>query len=93
MIATNTMSAAAVAAGHSLGVARAVGRNVRALRATNALSGAVAPIGDAAIEPADLRKLAAAGLVELAERPISRTRQAIISYSLTAAGRALAARL
>ena len=93
MIARNVVSSAAIAAGHSLAVARAVGRNAAALRAANRLAH-VAPIGDTEIGPADLRTLARAELLDLSEVPVGRSRRRIIlAYRLTAAGRALAARL
>lgn len=87
MIARNVVSTAATAAGYSLAVARAVGRNAAALRAANLLAH-VAPIDDTAIEPGDLRKLARAGLLEL-----STVSRKIIAYRLTGAGRNLACRL
>lgn len=88
MIARNVTSSAATALGYGLAVSRAVGRNSRALRIARLAEQPVRLVLGAAIDPADLRTLARAGLVDL-----TTSGRSIAAYQLTDAGRTLAARL
>ncbi len=84
----NVVSSAALAAGLGLAAARAVGRNAAALRAAAARSDGVGVALASSVPAADLRTLAAAGIVDL-----DLAGRRIKGWCLTAAGRALTARL
>ncbi len=92
MIARNVVSSAATAQGYGLAVARAVGRNSASLRRAAARVDGVGVIRlgttDARVPTADLKTLAAAGLIAL-----DMAGRHVTGWRITEAGRALAARL